>query len=174
MQRIYYGYWLVGAAFVTQLAAVGVTNYVAGPFMAPMLDELGWSRAEYTVPRSLGMFVMAGLGFLIGTWVDRYGGRRFMLAGVAVCSVSLWALGRVETLTGWILVNGVLLTAGAALLGNLVVNVTLAKWFVERRGFAVALAPWVCPSRASCSTPRWATCRRCSAACRTRLRCSGA
>lgn len=140
MRRFYYGYWLIGAAFVTQLAAVGVTNYVAGPFMAPMLAELGWSRAEYTVPRSLGMFVMAGLGFLIGAWVDRYGGRRFMLAGVAVCSVSLWALGRVETLLGWIVVNGVLLTAGAALLGNLVVNVTLAKWFVERRGFAVALA----------------------------------
>ena len=137
---IYYGYWLIGVAFVTQLVAVGVTNYVAGPFMAPMVEELGWSRAEYTIPRSLGMFIMAGVGFLIGALVDRHGGRRFMLFGTCVCSASLWLLGSTETLAGWIVVNGVLLTAGAGLMGNLVVNVTLAKWFVERRGFAVAMA----------------------------------
>ena len=137
---IYYGYWLIGVAFVTQLVAVGVTNYVAGPFMAPMVEELGWSRAEYTIPRSLGMFVMAGVGFVIGALVDRHGGRRFMLFGTLVCSASLWLLGSTETLFGWIVVNGVLLTAGAGLMGNLVVNVTLAKWFVERRGFAVAMA----------------------------------
>lgn len=137
---IYYGYWLIGVAFVAQLVAVGVTNYVAGPFMAPMVEELGWSRAEYTIPRSLGMFVMAGVGFLIGALVDRHGGRRFMLFGTLACSASLWLLGSTETLAGWIVVNGVLLTAGAGLMGNLVVNVTLAKWFVERRGFAVAMA----------------------------------
>lgn len=33
-----------------------------------------------------------------------------------------------------------MLTVGAAMIGNLVVNVTLGKWFVERRGRAVALA----------------------------------
>ena len=33
-----------------------------------------------------------------------------------------------------------MLTAGAALIGNLVVNVTLGKWFVERCGRVVALA----------------------------------
>ena len=137
---VFYGYWLIGVAFVAQLVAVGVTNYVAGPFMAPMVEELGWTRAEYTIPRSLGMFVMAGVGFVIGALVDRHGGRRFMLLGTLVCSASLWLLGQTETLLGWIVVNGVLLTAGAGLLGNLVVNVTLAKWFVERRGFAVALA----------------------------------
>ena len=137
---VYFGYWLVAAAFVTQFVAVGVTNYAAGPFLTPMTEELGWSYAEFTIPRSLGGAVMALTGFLIGAWVDRYGGRRFMIVGVLVSAVALWRLGTTGTLLEWIVLNGVLLTIGAALFGNLVVNVTLAKWFVERRGQAVAVA----------------------------------
>jgi OFA family oxalate/formate antiporter-like MFS transporter len=38
------------------------------------------------------------------------------------------------------LLNGVLLTAGCAMIGNLVVNVTLSKWFVVNRGKAIAFA----------------------------------
>ena len=137
---IYFGYWLVAAGFVTQFVSVGVTNYAAGPFLAPMTQELGWSYAEFTIPRSLGGFVMALTGFFIGTWVDRFGARRFMVAGVLVGALALWLLGGTQTLTEWIVLNGVLLTVGAAMFGNLVVNVTLAKWFVELRGRAVALA----------------------------------
>ncbi|GIT64093.1 MAG: hypothetical protein Ct9H300mP22_4930 [Gammaproteobacteria bacterium] len=40
----------------------------------------------------------------------------------------------------WWIINGVILTMGAAMIGNLVINVSLGKWFVERRGRAVAIA----------------------------------
>ena len=42
--RLYYGYWLIAASFVAQFVAVGVTNYVAGPFLTPMTEDLGWTR----------------------------------------------------------------------------------------------------------------------------------
>lgn len=124
--------------------------------MLPMVEELGWSRAEYTIPRSLGFAVMALLGFIIGTYVDRYGGRRFMVAGVIVAAAALWWSARVTTLLEWILINGVLLTMGAAMMGNLVVNVTLSKWFVERRGFAVAMAAMGVSAAGVVVTPRLA------------------
>lgn len=138
--RIYFGYWLILAAFVAQFVAVGVQNYVAGAFMTPMSDEFGWTRAEFTLPRTLGQVIMAMTGFVIGSHVDRRGARPFMLAGVIVLALSLFAISGVESLTAWILLNGVTLTVGAAMIGNLVVNVTLAKWFVEFRGRAVAYA----------------------------------
>ena len=138
--RSYFGHWLIVAAFVTQFVSVGVTNYAAGPFLAPMTEELGWTRAEFTVPRSLGGLVMALTGFFIGAWVDRLGARRFMVAGVLLAAASLWRLGATASLAEWIVLNGVLLTIGAAMFGNLVVNVTLTKWFVALRGRAVALA----------------------------------
>ena len=135
-----FGYWRIGAAFVAQFVSVGVQNYVFGAFMTPMIEEFGWSRTEYSLPRTAGQFVMAFTGFIIGTYVDRYGGRPFMLAGIVVLCASLLALSGVENLLQWVLLNGLVLTIGAAMIGNLVVNVTLAKWFVEFRGRAIAFS----------------------------------
>lgn len=119
---------------------MGMFSYVLGPFMVPMIDELGWTRSEYTLSRSLGQFVMGFAGFFIGGYVDRLGARPLMLAGTVLLAVALAAHSLVHSLTHWLLLNGVALTLGCALVGNLVVNVTMAKWFVERRGQAVAWA----------------------------------
>jgi len=140
MKRPYYGYWIILAAFTSQFVAMGIFSYVLGPFMLPMIEDLGWSRSEFTLSRSLGQFVMGMTGFLIGAWVDRFGPRPLMLAGATVMAASLMLHSGVEHVWQWLLVNGVLATVGGALLGNLVVNVTLAKWFVEKRGQAVAWA----------------------------------
>lgn len=137
---IYYGYWLIVAAFIAQFVSVGAQSYVIGPFMIPMTTELGWTRAEFTLPRTIGQVVMAFTGFFIGSLVDRKGARGFMLGGVVILSVALFLLSKVNALWQWILLNGVVLTIGASLIGNLVVNVTLAKWFVDFRGRAIAFA----------------------------------
>lgn len=139
-RRIYFGYWLIGAAFVAQFVAVGSQNYVVGAFLKPMTDDLGWTRAEFTYARTIAQVIMAFTGFFIGAHVDRHGGRRLMLIGITILSSSLFALSFVQQLWHWIVLNGLIMTMGAAMIGNLVVNVTLSKWFVEKRGLAVALA----------------------------------
>lgn len=137
---VFYGYWIIAAAFVTQFVAVGLQNYIIGPFLIPMTETFDWSRAEFTSARSIGQMVAAFTGFLIGAGVDKYGGRPFILLGGVILSIAVFTLGSVQTLTQWILVNGIILTIGSAMIGNFVVNVTLSKWFVVRRGRAVALA----------------------------------
>ncbi|MEX0782302.1 MAG: MFS transporter [Dehalococcoidia bacterium] len=138
--RIYYGYWLISAAFVAQFVSVGAQNYVIGAFLKPMTTDLDWTRSEFTISRTVGQFVMAFTGFFIGARVDRNGGRALMLVGITILASSLFALSYTESLWQWIVLNGLALTAGAAMIGNLVVNVTLSKWFVEKRGLAVGLA----------------------------------
>ena len=138
--RLFYGYVLVGAAFVAQFVSIGIISYVAGPFMAPMSDDLGWTRAEFSVARSVAQVVMALTGFVIGGTIDRLGGRRLMVIGTLVLAASLALHSQMQTLWQWFVLNGVVTTVGCALVGNLVVNVTLAKWFVVRRGQAIAWA----------------------------------
>lgn len=137
---LYYGYWLVGAAFIAQFVSVGSQNYVIGVFLKPMTDDLGWSRSEYTLARTIGQVVMAATGLLIGAYVDRHGGRRLMTIGITVLATALFLLGFVQELWQWLLLNGLILTAGAAMVGNIVVNVTLSKWFVEKRGRVIGFA----------------------------------
>ena len=138
--RFYYGYWLVLAALVAQFVSMGAGNYILGPFLEPMTEDLGWTRSEFTLARTIGQVVLAGCGVFVGTHVDRHGGRRLMLAGTAILAASMVALGSIESLWQWIVVYGIATSAGAAMIGNLVVNVTLSKWFVVLRGRAVGWA----------------------------------
>lgn len=108
--------------------------------MLPMIEDLGWTRTEYTFSRALGQLVMGITGFLIGSSVDRIGPRPLMLIGGTVMVVALGLHSLVTSVWHWIALNGVLVTIGGAMVGNLVVNVTLSKWFVEKRGQAVAWA----------------------------------
>ena len=140
MSNVYYGYWLIPVAFTAQFVSVGAQNYVFGAFLKPMTEELDWSRSEYTFARTLGLASFATAGLLIGTHVDRHGGRGLMGVGGILLGGVLFAQSYVETLWQWLVLNGLALTVGSAMVGNLVVNVTLAKWFVEKRGRATGFA----------------------------------
>jgi MFS transporter, OFA family, oxalate/formate antiporter len=137
---IFYGYRIVAAAFAAQFVALGIFSYVLGPFMLPMIEEFGWTRGEYTLARSIGQVAMGLAGFFIGAHVDRLGARPLMMAGATVLMVALAAQAGVQTLWQWLLLNGVAVTLGCAMVGNLVVNVTMSKWFVEKRGQVIAWA----------------------------------
>ena len=138
--RIFYGYYLIGAAMVAQFISIGSQNYVIGTFFKPMTTDLDWTRSEFTLGRTVAQFVMAFTGFFIGGHVDRRGARGLMFVGIGILTAALYSISFVQELWQWILLNGIILTIGAALIGNLVVNVTLSKWFVEKRGQAVAFA----------------------------------
>ena len=139
-RRLFYGWRLVAAAFVASFTTAGVQAYVSGAFFIPMSDDLGWTRAQFLYGQTLGQFVMGFFGFFIGAYVDRWGARPLMLIGATVLAVSLVFISGITELWQWIALRGTISMIGAALLGNLVVNVTLSKWFVEHRGRAIGFS----------------------------------
>ncbi|MDA1061991.1 MAG: MFS transporter, partial [Chloroflexi bacterium] len=138
--RVYYGYYIVGIAFLAQLISAGSQTYVAGVFLTPMTEDLDWSRTEFTSAQTVGRFAMVFIAMLVGGWVDRGYARRLLFIGGTFLVGALFATSYVSTLWEWMLVRGLLTAVGATLIGNLVVNVTLSKWFVERRGRMVGIA----------------------------------
>ena len=118
-----------------------------------MTAELGWSPSEFVLARLIGMGLFAVTGLFIGTHVDRHGGRQLMRVGVAVLASAMLAQSYVQELWQWWVLNGVFLTTGAAMTGNLVVNITLSKWFVEKRGRAVGIASMGVPAAGILITP---------------------
>lgn len=138
--RLFFGWRIVGAAFVASFTTAGVQAYVAGAFFVPMSDDLGWTRAQFLYGQTLGQFFMAFVGFFIGTYVDRWGARPLMLIGATLLACSLLLTSGITELWQWIALRGTVTMLGTGLLGNLVVNVTISKWFVEQRGRAVSIA----------------------------------
>jgi OFA family oxalate/formate antiporter-like MFS transporter len=137
--RFYYGWWIVFGAMAAQFAAVGGSLQVAGVFLRPVTSELGWSSGEYALAGSLAFGVGGLLGFVIGPLVDRVGARPLMLVGGVTYATALILASRVNAPWQFI---GCQMAAGGfgqALSGPLVVNITLSKWFVIRRGWALAM-----------------------------------
>ena len=138
-RRIYYGWWIVLGAVIGQFVAIGVGGQVSGVFLRPVITDLGWTSAQFTAGGSAA-FIMGGLaGFFVGPLIDRRGPRPLMLVGGFTCGLSLILISRVTDVWQFIALQMLAGGLGFALIGPLVVNVTLSKWFVLRRGWAIAI-----------------------------------
>ncbi len=137
--RFYYGWWIVLGAVVGQFAAIGAGGQVAGVFMRPVIDELGWTAAQFTIGGAASFGFGGVTGFFVGPLIDRKGPRPLMLVGAVMCGLSLVLVSRVTEVWQFILLQMLAGGFGFSLIGPLVVNVTLSKWFVLRRGWAIAI-----------------------------------
>ncbi|MDA1062544.1 MAG: MFS transporter, partial [Chloroflexi bacterium] len=137
--RIFYGWWIVGGAVVGYFVAVGAGFASAAVFLTPVTEDLGWSRGEFTLATS-GANALSGLaGVFIGPLVDRHGARPLMAIGAVALAGSLMLTSQVTELWQFVALQAFGVGMGLALVGPLTLNVTLSKWFVVRRGWAIAL-----------------------------------
>ncbi len=141
LRGAYFGWYMIAAATVANLVmGAGLVGYLAGVFLEPMTADLGWSRAEFIVSFTTGQFITAATALVIGGYLDRRGGRRLMLVGTSITVVALLLTAEVRELWQWVLLRGLIQPIGLGMAGSLVVNVTLAKWFVRYRGRAIGIA----------------------------------
>jgi len=72
--RIFYGWWIVVAAFLNLFFAVGIIFYGFPVFYPAFVESLGFARAQVTQGFLLG-FLIVGLpfGFVAGWLIDRIG-----------------------------------------------------------------------------------------------------
>lgn len=135
---IFYGWRIVGAAFLVLFVAYG-TQYSFGIFFAALLDEFHWSRAGLSGVFSLYAFAYCVFGFPAGRLTDRWGPRRVITAGGLVLGAALTGMAFVNRL--W---QPYVLYGGVAALGMgtayVPCNSTVVKWFARKRGLAVGLA----------------------------------
>ena len=77
---------------------------------------------------------------LVGPLVDRYGGRWLMAGGGLVAGAGFVLLSQVSTFWEFLILRWVLVTIGGVFMCHMVVSVTISRWFVRKRGRAIAIA----------------------------------
>ena len=137
---IFYGWYIVAVAVLAQFVTGGTQAYAISVFVKPMTEDLGWTRGSFSSVQTVSTVVMGVAGFFIGGLVDRRGPRVLLLGGGILAGFALCAISWVQEPWQFWLLRGIGQTLGAAMAGNMVVNVTVAKWFVARRGMAIAIA----------------------------------
>ena len=135
----YYGWLLVGIAFVTM--AVGVTARTAfSLLMPPLIDEFGWDRGLAAGAFSFGFLVSAILSPIVGRVIDTRGPRIVILSGVALMSTGLFLAPLIQTPWQFYATLGVLVGAGANMMTYTAHSQFLPNWFVRQRALAISIA----------------------------------
>lgn len=135
----YYGWWIVGAAVLSQFAFMTAGQATVGVFLRPVTDDLGWQVWQFTLGSSLAVGAGAISGIFAGNVVDKRGPRPLLITGAAVSAICFYLLSIQSTY--WIFLSLYVLSGllGWTLYGPLVINATLNKWFIRRRGWALAI-----------------------------------
>ncbi len=138
--RIFYGWWVVAAAFLNLFFVVGIIFYGFPVFYASFVETLGFTRAQVTQGFFLG-FLSVGLpfGLLVGAVIDRLGARCVIIAGAGCVGISLLLMARMTKLWQYEALC-VLEVLGYVLAGPIANQVLVSRWFRARRGRAMGLA----------------------------------
>lgn len=135
--KLFYGWRIsfAGAALQFLHSALLVQGF--GAYVAMLSQEKGWSKTALSGAAALQSVEGALLGPLLGWFVDRFGPRAMVQAGVVLLALGFMALGTVESLPGFY--GAVLVVVvGASLCGYFPFSVTIVHWFRRRRARALS------------------------------------
>ena len=137
--KLYYG-WII--VLVAGLASVAQTVYfgpVFGSFLKPITSEFGWTRSQYLGATSLGGIVGGFASFFMGPILDKYGSKWIMLIGVSLISTAIFLTAHVHNMAEFYAVT-IMGQLGSQSMIALAISTVLPKWFVKKRGRALAFA----------------------------------
>lgn len=138
-KKIFYGWWIVAATNIICMFGYGTWLYSFGVFFKPMSAEFGWTRAMTAGAYSLRS-VEGGIASPIVGWaVDRYGSRILIIIGAVVSGSAFVMMPLIQSLWGFYLIYGILLSAGMSAMLYLPAWTVIAKWFNRRLSLALAI-----------------------------------
>ena len=138
--RFFYGWYIVAVGILVNIAGTFAFSSTLSIFLKPITEELGVTRGAFSLIRTFEIGVAALIVPLLGSWIDRHGGRGVLVLGVLMEGAGLLLSSLVQSFWQFVVVRCSLVIAGEALLGSLVINVTIAQWFVRKRGRAMGIA----------------------------------
>jgi MFS transporter, OFA family, oxalate/formate antiporter len=138
--KFFYGWTIVAVGFLAHIASAFSISSTLSVFLKPLSSDLGISRGVFSLIRSGEILIGAAAAPLVGTLLDRHGGRWLMAAGGLISGAGFLLLGQTRDFSQFLFFRWLLVSPGDSLMGSMVVNVSISRWFVRMRGRALALA----------------------------------
>ncbi len=135
---IFYGWWVVAAFSVSSFISTGIRHAV-GPFLKPIVDDLGLDRASFSAVIALSLFLYGVFMPLAGMALNRFSVRVVTAVGTLLLVASLVLTAVVQNYWQFAVVYGVLVPLGLAGTGPVIASGVVARWFSKRRGTALSV-----------------------------------
>jgi OFA family oxalate/formate antiporter-like MFS transporter len=138
--KFFYGWTIVAVGFLAHIASAFSISSTLSVFLKPLSSDLGVSRGVFSLIRSGEVLIGAVAAPMVGTLLDRHGGKWLMAVGGVVSGIGFLLLGQARDFWQFLIFRWLLVSPGDALMGQMVVNVSISRWFIRMRGRALALA----------------------------------
>jgi sugar phosphate permease len=130
---------VAATGFLSLFSLVGIMFYGLPFFYDFWVTDFGWSRATVTSGNAFGKIIIGPIfGFIAGWFIDRFGPRRLMLAGILMGGFALIGLSTMTSL--WQFYLFYLFNAVGYMFGGPLPNqVMVSRWFNKSRGKAMGI-----------------------------------
>lgn len=135
--KVFYGWYMVAAAFGIQFLVAGLFMQSFGAYVAVLEEEFGWSKATLAGAFSFTQFIGGSIGPVQGVALDRFGPRPTMRAGIVCFGLGFLAFSQVNSILGYYGAF-ILLALGFRLGGFFPLSWALVNWFERRRARALS------------------------------------
>ena len=135
--RFFYGYFVVGAAFIIMIVSWGL-YIVFGVFFNSFLDEFGWTRAVTSGAYSLSSITGGLVGIVMGGLTDRFGPRLVVTFCGILLGAGYFLMSQVDAVWQLYLFYGVIIGIGMSGLWVPLLS-TVARWFTGRRSLMTGI-----------------------------------
>ena len=139
MRGMFYGWKLAGLSLLVIGLASGPVWSGVGVWVKALEMHFGWSRAQLTGAFSLAQLEGSIFGPLLGYLIDRLGPRRMVFIGLVITGLGFVLFSRTNNLLTFYVSYGLIMLGTAA--GSWLPLMTVVnRWFIRKRGLAMAVA----------------------------------
>lgn len=139
MPKIFYGWILVGVAWLIYGFGISPGYYSWGQFAEPVIDELAFTRGDIGLIFGVFTFMYSGIGPVVGAVISRWGLRASMTVGSLLAAVGFLLVRQADSMWEFILYYGVIAGVGIGLSTILPSQTLATNWFNKYRARAVAI-----------------------------------
>lgn len=136
--KIFYGWYIVIAAFLSTFISVGLSIYSFSIFLIPMVELSGVSRTTINIALSLFTISMGLVGVMAGAQMAKGKVRQLIRLGAMLVSGGYFLLSVTKNIPLFYC-SYVLIGAGCALTGPVMSGSLMTVWFNKYRGLAVGI-----------------------------------
>ena len=137
--QLYYGWWVLAASSAMMFFSTGIFFRGFSVLFVPVRDDLRLTNFQASLVFSVARAEGGIEGPVAGWFIDRFGVRKPMVAGVLIGAAGYFAFSRVENFLGFALVYLGVVSLGSSVAFQHTTLSSINMWFIRRRAFVFSL-----------------------------------